>query len=132
MAKTQNIFVSVFFSFSLLILAGCGGGGGGGNDQDFTQGPSSLISDNVESNNSNAFSNDTQWTKAAGGNSFSIALRSDGTVWVTGDNSRSQLGILGIRESLVFQQLDAFGDVKIVDIAAAHYSSFAVDENGQV
>ncbi|MBL7058818.1 hypothetical protein ISS03_05845 [Patescibacteria group bacterium] len=59
-------------------------------------------------------------------------MRSDGTVWVTGDNSRSQLGILGIRESLVFQQLDAFGDVKIVDIAAAHYSSFAVDENGQV
>src|SRR4029078_7216253 len=67
----------------------------------------------------------------AAGNSHSLALKSDGTVWSWGDNSAGQLGIstsAGKSLSPVqTQDLDS-----IISVAAASYQTVAIGANGSL
>ena len=71
------------------------------------------------------------------GTSFTLALKSDGTVWAWGDNQSGQLGNGTTTESHVPVQVRAANGGKgfledIVSIAAGGYHAVAVDSQGRV
>src|SRR5690606_17477954 len=66
---------------------------------------------------------DTNWVAVAGGNSHSVALRSDGSLWVAGDNGYGQLGISG-SQHLTFQRVGSDDDW--VAIGVGDYYTLAI------
>jgi alpha-tubulin suppressor-like RCC1 family protein len=64
----------------------------------------------------------------ARGNNFSIALKTDGTVWTWGSNSRGRLGVTGIATSAVPIQVPGVSDV--VAIAAGAEYNLAMRRDG--
>ncbi len=71
-----------------------------------------------------------QRTIAAGQN-FSMVIRSDGTVWGTGDNSYGQLGLGSTRDKEVFTQSDSAGNDN-ASIYCGKYHSVILKENGDL
>jgi hypothetical protein len=61
---------------------------------------------------------------------FSLALRSDGTVWAWGANAQGQLGIGSVTSSLVPVQVHTISGV--VEIAAGGYHALALKGDGTV
>lgn len=70
----------------------------------------------------------------AGGDRHSLAIKSDGTVWVTGDNSRGQLGISGGNVNKFYKIGGLFAyDVPILNwTGEANYVSDGVNPNSAV
>lgn len=66
---------------------------------------------------------------AAGGN-FSLALRSDGTVWSWGSNTNGQLGCGAIKESLLPVQVQSLNG--IISISAGNRHALALKSDGTV
>jgi alpha-tubulin suppressor-like RCC1 family protein len=73
----------------------------------------------------------TSVVAAASGFSFSLALRSDGTVWTWGDNYGGQLGI-GTTPSQVDTPVQIPGLSDITAIAACDFTAFALRKDGTV
>ncbi|UQZ85942.1 Regulator of chromosome condensation (RCC1) repeat protein [Paenibacillus konkukensis] len=67
---------------------------------------------------------------AAGGDSFSLALKSDGTVWAWGDNASGKLGDGTTAEKLTPNQVPSLNNV--IDIAAGSNHSMALKSDGTV
>jgi len=66
----------------------------------------------------------------AGGESFSIVLKSDGTVWTFGDNGFGQLGDNSTTDSKVPKQVS--GLTGIVAVAAGGYHAMALTNTGNL
>ena len=64
------------------------------------------------------------------GNEFSLAVAQDGTVWSTGSNSYSQLGVAGGTVRTAFEQIEGLSD--IIAVAAGSAFGMALDKNGYV
>ena len=67
----------------------------------------------------------------AAGNSHSLALKSDGTVWSWGDNSAGQLGI-GTSSGKSLSPVQTRNLNSIISVAAASYQTMAVGANGSL
>ena len=81
---------------------------------------------------------DTDWTAAAGGNWYSVALKSDGTLWAWGSNANGQLGI-GTSDTLphptpIKLEVDLVGDPQPdhdwTKIALGHSHTVALRSDG--
>ncbi|MDR0664937.1 MAG: hypothetical protein LBF86_05385 [Helicobacteraceae bacterium] len=75
---------------------------------------------------------DKNVTSVAAGAYHSLALDSDGRVWVSGRNNRGQLGMGDAYDSAVFTIATSLKDKTIVKIAAGAYHSLALDDKGGV
>ncbi|WP_422477299.1 hypothetical protein [Pleomorphochaeta sp. DL1XJH-081] len=64
--------------------------------------------------------------KVAGGRNHIVVLKTDGTVWVSGDNSQGQLGNTNSTNRLVKVAADC------TDIAAGYYNTYLLDYEGTV
>lgn len=74
-------------------------------------------------------SNDTStFTQiASGGNSFSIALKSDGTLWATGSNTYGFLGIGNYENEKSFTQIGSATDWKSISAGGSHVLAIKTD-----
>jgi hypothetical protein len=68
------------------------------------------------------------WEKISCGTEFTLGLRSDGTLWVWGNNSNGQLGIGDTNERHIPVQMG--GDTDWKDIAAGGFHSLALKNDG--
>jgi alpha-tubulin suppressor-like RCC1 family protein len=64
------------------------------------------------------------------GQSFSLALKANGTVWAWGSNDRGQLGNGNKRHSTTPEQV--IGLPPVVSIAATQRTAYAIDQNGKL
>jgi len=72
---------------------------------------------------------DVDWVKVAGGTTNSIALKSDGTIWVCGDDSFGQLGLgAGTTDEDEFVQMGS--DMDWSDISANENTVYALKTDG--
>jgi len=75
-------------------------------------------------------------TKVAAGANFSLALKSDGTVWAWGEGGHGQLGIHSNNDHTIPYQVHGPGNVgyltDIVDVAAGQQHSLALRDDGTV
>jgi hypothetical protein len=75
-------------------------------------------------------------TKVAAGANFSLAVKSDGTVWAWGEGGHGQLGINTKDDHTVPYQVHGPGNVgyltDIVDVAAGQHHSLALKRDGTV
>ena len=68
----------------------------------------------------------------ASGNSHAIALRADGSVWAWGGNGLGELGNGIVASANVPMRVTAPDFGRIVTVAAAYHSSYAIDDTGHV
>jgi alpha-tubulin suppressor-like RCC1 family protein len=76
-----------------------------------------------------ALSPGASWQAISGGNSFTIGLRTDGTVWAWGTNGSGQLGINSTTNVATPTELALGG---VVSVAAGISSGYAVKSDGTV
>ncbi|MDR1614312.1 MAG: hypothetical protein LBS26_01955 [Campylobacteraceae bacterium] len=100
----------------LFLLGGCSGGGGNSGSED--KGGCTDRSYNIAS--------------VAAGTTYSLALASDGKVYVSGQNSVGQIGFDSSLSVTPFTNLAFFDDKDIVAISAGGSHSFALSRNGVV
>lgn len=70
----------------------------------------------------------TNWKSITGGEHFTIAIKTDGTLWATGKNSNGQLGLNNLIDSNFFQQIGSSNSWD--KIACGRYHSLALSNNG--
>ncbi|MDR2152814.1 MAG: hypothetical protein LBO72_08335 [Helicobacteraceae bacterium] len=68
----------------------------------------------------------------ASGDAHSLALDSDGKVYATGSNNKSQLGLGDIDDRKTFALVSSLNDANITEIAAGAFHSFALDTGGKI
>ncbi|PWM15037.1 MAG: hypothetical protein DBX49_05395, partial [Clostridia bacterium] len=66
------------------------------------------------------------------GNSHTLALKSDGTVWAWGSNARGQLGLGNNLDTSIPVCLEALRDQQVISISAGEYHSLALTKNGEI
>ncbi|MFN7044973.1 MAG: T9SS type A sorting domain-containing protein [Flavobacterium sp.] len=71
---------------------------------------------------------ETNWKSITGGEHFTIATKTDGTLWSTGKNSNGQLGLNNLIDSNTFQQIGSSNSWD--KIACGRYHSLALSNNG--
>lgn len=71
-------------------------------------------------------------TDIAAGSSYSMALKSDGTVWTWGTNERGQLGIGSTTPALSSRPMKVVGLSSVVDIEAGTIHAVALKSDGTV
>lgn len=74
--------------------------------------------------------NSDQWKLCSSGRTHSAAIKKDGSLWTWGDNSRSQLGIVGISSAVVPTRVGSGVDWKFVD--CSHSNTFAIKTDGSL
>lgn len=72
---------------------------------------------------------DKDWIAVAGGNAHSVALKSDGTLWVAGDNAYGQLGVAG-DEHATFRRVGDDGDWVAIAAGVGGHATLAIKDNG--
>lgn len=110
--------IALALASALFLLSGCGGGGGG-------------------SDGSGASGKSYNVAAVSAGEGFSLALASDGTVWVTGKNDVGQIGFGGTaadptNDLKAFTKLQFFDNKDIVAIAAGRHHSLVLSSDGRV
>ena len=68
------------------------------------------------------------WNKAAAGFHFSLAIKSDGTLWATGENGSGQLGLGDTVDRDEWEQVGV--DDTWIDVACGRYFSMAIRSDG--
>lgn len=71
---------------------------------------------------------DTNWLSVTGGEYFSLAVKTNGTLWSTGKNTNGQLGINNLTDQNTFQQVGT--DTDWGKIACGRSHSLALKSNG--
>jgi alpha-tubulin suppressor-like RCC1 family protein len=72
----------------------------------------------------------TTWYSITGGSQYSLATKSDGTLWVWGSNSGGQLGLNNTTEYSSPKQVGALTNWSSVSANTSANSSFAIKTNG--
>lgn len=102
------------------LLTACGGGGGGGGDG----GGSS-------SGGGSTPSNPPTWVTAAAGEAHTVAIKSDGSLWAWGSNSRGQLGTPAVA-SYTATPVRVGTDTNWRQIAAGNDFTLAIKTDGSL
>lgn len=71
---------------------------------------------------------DTNWVTVTGGEFFTLATKSNGTLWSTGKNTNGQLGINNLVDQNTFQQVGTDTDWNKIACGRSH--SLAIKSNG--
>jgi alpha-tubulin suppressor-like RCC1 family protein len=71
---------------------------------------------------------DTNWQSVTGGEFFTLATKTDGTLWSAGKNTNGQLGINNLTDQNVFQQVGTDTDWNKIACGRSH--SLALKTNG--
>jgi len=74
----------------------------------------------------------TNITKVVASNNFTIAKKSDGTLWAWGNNDSGQLGIGDTGTRGTPQQVSGLGGITIADVCAGNSFAIALDNTGSV
>jgi alpha-tubulin suppressor-like RCC1 family protein len=76
---------------------------------------------------------DTNWTKLSSGWAFTLALKSNGTLWVTGTNYSYELGVGSTDESLEYNTFTQVGsDTDWADISCGYQQAIARKTDGSI